>query len=178
MPREEYKTALIKAHQRKYSSVIFTAGLEGFDWRDLVKNRFVSVGLWRKTWATILMKVSGKTHISLPILHPCGRAGNSLSTFTAEINKILGRQNSCSQCGLAPAKDWSQVGVLLPYNRQVPHHGVDINAKGNFRELVRGVRAWKPSHCSAMYFKQELGFAPFSSPAGSVSVGISSQANT
>lgn len=61
---EEYKMALSKAHQGKYSLVIFIADLEGFDWSDLVKNRFVSVGLWQKTWATILMKVSRKTHIS------------------------------------------------------------------------------------------------------------------
>lgn len=31
MPLEEYKMALIKAHQRKYSLVIFIAGLEDFN---------------------------------------------------------------------------------------------------------------------------------------------------
>lgn len=40
------------------------AGFEHFCWSNLVKNRFASAELSRKTWATILMRVSGKTHIS------------------------------------------------------------------------------------------------------------------
>lgn len=39
-------------------------------------------------------------------------------------------------------------------------------------EPVQGTGAWKQACCFVMFFKLELGFAQFSSPTSTVSVGI------
>lgn len=39
-------------------------------------------------------------------------------------------------------------------------------------ELVQGAGAWKRAHCFVMFFKLKLGFAHFSSPTSTVSIGV------